>query len=655
MFQIAMSSDDAGDRTVPSGYSRRDALKAASTVAGTTLIAGCSGGSGGGGSGTTESEQTTTTSGSSDTSATFRWPSQRGDSPLTDHETNPFNAKAPDETIRLIYARLGGRSLTTGKWMNLDETGWEFDEENNEQRLTIKDDVYWHQGTKIVDPVNAHDWKLTAELGRRMVPKESRAEEPLVTGWRVEGKNDKTLVRELNKNGWNRNLAEELWRVQIDTYRKGWAADKLEELKSATTKKEKNKVRSEIKKHSVKLSEDPILSGPWMVENVNPNEATFKRNPKHWSNEATNYNKLKLLRLGGGQNAGFLGLKTDRIDMNAGSLPASVKNAPKNIKQVSSAAGASYGLDLIINYGGDKVDPILTPGDSDVVGTQPAKVRQAISLAIDPKSIVKNEIGPRASSSISPYPKQTLIGTKAAKQRFPDVVSKLESTLDPQPEKAQERLRAAGLSKEDGTWVKPDGKPLKLELQSFPWSRSSISTIKEDLNAIGIKAEHTVMESSVLFSQLTEGSFSTAQTWHSADGPYESEVRNYFKPGSWPDINRPQKFKIPPTIGDYEGEATETVDAVELTNKLAIQSTEKNNEILPKLIWTFAYHLPGIILHPGPNSTTINTQHFDWPEPVPEVKDGVAVATDEHHPIWGVTENWRQLRRGVEGLDAKTK
>lgn len=673
-----MPTDGNRERSEP--YSRRDALKLFSATAGVGLIAGCSqndgdGGDGGGSDGSDGSDGGGSDGGGGETTAgdggstaqmvdqPLRWAAARSGDPLTEHETNPYSPKNYDETIRLIYARTGGESLTTGQWMNLDEVNHnednpsEIDEENNEQRLTIKDGVHWHRGTEVVDEVTAEDWKTSLELGRRMTPQENRPEEPLVVGWRVEGENDKTLVRELNPNGWNANMASGLWRIQIDWYRDGWGADKLEAIKSASTVEERNSIRTEVQEKSVTLSDDPLLSGPWMLENVNQNKAQFTRNPEHWSAGETNFDNFELVRLGGGGNAGYQGLQTDRIDIEQGGLPSAVTNVPENVAEVSSAPGANFGWALVINYGGDKVDPWLhADHENGVVPARAGKIRQAISHVISENEIIQNQLGSRAASAISPYEKQTIIGTSAAAERFPDVVDKLERTDDQDMDLAAERLESAGLTKDGENWVKPNGETLSLTLQSYASNRAMMETIKEDLDTFGIDVEHSTPESSVVFSELDQGSFGAAQVWNSANGPFEGELDTRFSPGSWYDSRRVIDYEIPAEIGDYGGEATETFNAGEAWKQLATQSVDENDEVLPKMIWTFAYHMPNIILFPYPNQTMVNTTNFEWPQPMPEKADnGVATATDEHHPVWGATENWRQLRRGIPSITAKER
>ncbi|MFC7196876.1 ABC transporter substrate-binding protein [Halosimplex aquaticum] len=318
-------------------------------------------------------------------------------------------------------------------------------------------------------------------------------------------------------------------------------------------------------------------------------------------------------------------------------------------------AGRELRLDVRHQLRGDKVDPWFhADHDNGVVPARAGKLRQAIAHVISESDIIQNQLGSRAASAISPWKKQTLIGTPAAADRFPDVVSKLETTSGQNTDVATKRMESVGLTKENGKWVKPNGEQLSLTIQSYASNRAMFETIKEDLNSFGIAVEHSTPESSVVFSELSEGSFGAAQVWTSADGPYEGEVEVRFSPSAWYDSRRVIDYEIPPEIGDYEGEASETFNAGEAWKQLATQSVEENDKVLPKIIWTFAYHMPNIILFPYPNQTMVNTRHFEWPQPMPEkASNGVATATDEHHPVWGATENWRQLRRGIPSITGK--
>jgi hypothetical protein len=166
---------------------------------------------------------------------TFRYGWAR-DQPLTNTELNIWNAQSEMELVWPMMARMGGLSLATGDWVNADIAGWTVDTDEDQLRITIKDNVYWTQGGEVIDPVTGADWALKDELDWRMTPQESRPDNPTVTGWHESDDDPKVYVRELNHEGYNdQRITGGFWRTPIPTYRNDWYADKLEALKDAST------------------------------------------------------------------------------------------------------------------------------------------------------------------------------------------------------------------------------------------------------------------------------------------------------------------------------------------------------------------------------------------------------------------------------------
>jgi ABC-type transport system substrate-binding protein len=236
---------------------------------------------------------------------------------------------------------------------------------------------------------------------------------------------------------------------------------------------------------------------------------------------------------------------------------------------------------------------------------------------------------------------------RKVKDQFPDLYEAAPSFDEQQPDKAEEALRKSGLSKENGTWVKPNGDPLVLELESFSWSRDDIATITEDLKEIGLQAEHVTQEQGVLFSREGNGDFALAQGWFfGLDGPVSGQA--LYAESGWPNVNQPNFYKIPP-IGEMDAEPSETVDVRELASTIRGSSFEDHEEELRKLIWLYTYHQPQVHYARSPNASAFNRTRFKYPN-YPEVDERqVSVATgDNAAPIWTADQAWRLVRRGLE-------
>ena len=219
--------------------------------------------------------------------------------------------------------------------------------------------------------------------------------------------------------------------------------------------------------------------------------------------------------------------------------------------------------------------------------------------------------------------------------------------MEQQSDKAEQKLRESGLSKENGTWVKPNGDPLVIELESFSWSRDDIATITEDLKEIGLQAEHVTQEQGVLFSRLGGGGYAAAQSWFfGIDGPVAENA--LWAESGWPSAQQPNFYEIPP-VGEYDADPSETVDVRELASAIRGTSPEEHEEELRKLIWLYSYHQPQVHYARSPNISGVNRTRFSYPN-YPEINDrNVAVATGENAaPIWGADQAWRLVRRGLE-------
>ncbi|WP_415380148.1 ABC transporter substrate-binding protein [Halosimplex sp. TS25] len=572
-----------------------------------------------------------------------------------------INMHAPNNSGELawpVYARFGKPMVATGEWVHVDADGWEFDLDNNELRVTFKDGVKWHQGGEVIDDYLGKDYAMQSHFSRLMTkanPEASTASNPTFTGFDHDG--GKTFIAHLNSGGVNKELIIEnnFPRARMWSYRDQWR-DRYEALKDASTQEKMNEIRTEVQQTTISLADDPPLSGNMMLEDVSTQQATFKRFPEHWSYDGLNWETCVFKNLSGSSGAEYQAAVTDNIDMKF-TIPGTVDDPPEHIHQLFSQAGTGTSEGLLINYGGG-VDSAFgfessEPSADQTAGKSIAKARQGLAWAINGPQVANNRLGKYGGQFTSPLPKPVPGNENMFNEAFPEVWDSVPPMLkEADAAKAEESFRAAGLSKENGTWVKPNGEEVAVELESFPWSRDLIETIVTNLNAVDLNAEHIVQEQSVLFGNLGSGDYGMAQSWQGISGLLAANTPGFLtRTGSWETRYTPQEFEVPP-VGEWDAEPTETVNPAELSANLSQTTFEEHKEQLRKLTWTWMYHVPAIPIVVIPSSLGWNDKRFRFP-PHPSRSSGkngrYAVPGDGSAAarIYGVAEPFRMMRRGL--------
>jgi len=644
-----------GDR-----HSRRKILKGIGATGAAATVAGCSGDGGGDGTDTTDSGTDSTETGTStprpkeDTTFRYSW---ARDASLGDANINMLGSNSSGELGWPMYARFGKPVVATGDWVHCDVKGWEFDDENNELHITIKDGVKWHkQGGEVLDPVTGEDFAMQNEMDRLMTkanPDASVPEDPVVQGWNHDGK---TYIAKLNPDGYNKDIITSgLPRTRIWMYRKRWQ-DRYESLKDGN-QSEMEKVRQEIRKTNITLSDNPPLSGPYSVDSVSAQRVSFTRLEEHWSWDNNNWKNWDMVKVSASSNADYQAAVSDKTDYNF-KIPSTAASPPDDLMQLFIESGAGFGECLLINYGGP-VDWLgfddAKPAESKTVGKRQAKARQGIAWALNGSQIAGNRFSKYAAEFTKPL-SQPVPGNPAKIQdNFPDIWDAVPAMLqEPDMEKAEQAFRDSGLSMEGGQWVKPDGEPLTLKVESFPWSRDEVSTIVQNLKDANLKAEHITQESSVLFGNLGNGEYGLAQSWHPVSGPLSATVDKFLtREGSWESRYPPAKFEIPP-VGEWNADPSQTINVKDMSQKLSTTSWEDHKGDVEKLVWAWMYHLPAINFAPNPSSTGFNMRNFEFPRHPPRSsgKDGRTSAPgdgSEAAPVYGVGQPFRMIRRGLGG------
>ncbi|ALV44418.1 hypothetical protein MB46_01655 [Arthrobacter alpinus] len=243
---------------------------------------------------------------------------------------------------------------------------------------------------------------------------------------------------------------------------------------------------------------DSVGSGPFIVSNYDKSSGvTLKANPNYWQGEAKiagiTYIPYK------NTDAAVQALKTGELDIVNGLTPAQY-NALKDVDGITTNAGTGRRYQAIgINPGTQTADG--TPMGDGNVALQDLKVRQAIVMAIDNKTLLEKVLQGLGEPATGEVP-----------AAYPQYNWKTdELPLQYNVEAANKLLDEAGYAKgADGLRVGKDGKALKLRLtgrNSDATHQQMADYIKPWLKEIGIDVTTAMKASAQINDDSTVGNY----------------------------------------------------------------------------------------------------------------------------------------------------
>lgn len=567
------------------------------------------------------------------------------------------NYNSPSE----LSARVAAWSNHLGKYFAIDAKNFGVDLENDEFRVELQEDLYWHQQGEEIDPVTAEDLVKQKQFERRMVPEDARSK-TAVDEWTTDGEN--TVVAKLQSNFNDELVLLEHAPTTVNYYRDGkLLGEKLQELEDATSADEKKQIRSSVTDLSLRFGDKP-LSGPWTHVETAGDTIRFELFEKHWNADNINFKRWSHTNFGSGSTGEkkiYQGYVNDELDFqNQGwqmQKPAAVpfSNIPDHIEFLTYIGNHTDAL--IINYRQPWADPMFS---RESLPNPSAQVRQGMAYALDPETAMTNHYG--KNPQFQEPGKPTGMGRLIAEDTLgEETYGQLPSYYEQDLEKAAEKFREAGLSKEKGNWVKSNGKPLTLKVEILPWYDTALNTLTGNLENFGVAVERVTGEETKLANSFwgtreygsfivnygRDASASQSLLMNLYNGPPETGSGNMNRAGI------PAEIKVPP-FGELDGEPTETVNLKQYWDEIRTMAIDElMDKWAKKLAWVYAYHLPAIPLVGVANGQMINTNHFEWPDR-PDVSQGdvphAAIVNDEKYPpCWSAGRARFFLARGQDG------
>lgn len=411
---------------------------------------------------TTKSDETSTTAAAIDPVV-----NTYGDSQFNPKEwnANPFNPQSSRGTFLfsslwtdplIQRAHKGENPLIALEDYTLESNGCV-------QVYTFRDDLYWWDGT----PVTAQDFKTQRLLNHYLAVTSKDEVKP---EYELDGK---YTLRQKRATPINPSLGAPVneFIARKHDFWKPW----LEKYESATTEDEWTKVTKELQDYQFGIDtkvKEGLGNGLWKITDWTDIEMTMKVHDKHFRSDWTNIEEWHNKWMPD-QTKRQQGAKNDRIDLGGKAYP---------------------------NNDIEKFMAVDLPGCRAVYFSTRNKhiartpVRQAIAFLANHKEI-EAIFKSTFDKNVEPPFRQTGM-TKAAGFSWLGKDWMAENLIDygatSQVEKAAERMRAAGYTKDGDVWVGPDGDPakgIKWVVPSHPHLKALTNYLSSKMNEFGIKTD----------------------------------------------------------------------------------------------------------------------------------------------------------------------
>lgn len=349
-----------------------------------------------------------------------------------------------------------------------------------------------------------------------------------------------------------------------------------------------------------------VSAGPFVLESLNASEAILVKNPHFYAADKIGPEKVRLLNYTGNEQIwNYL----TAGDLDSAPFTATPSNVVEQIMKVSGA-GKLTGLSQV--SAGLTFNQKYAPFDK-------VEVRKALAYLINREEVHKIA----SPESGAPAEHTTGLIEGAAKEWIGDAeLAKLEP-YNPDAAKAEALLQQAGLTKKDGKWMLPDGKPFTFKLtvpNGFSDWIAAAKNIANQLSTAGIDVEATTAADYAVYQkEIAEGKYAVG-LWLVALGPstYNAYARLYGSANGWSVFGGQLRHVAAGTEGNWiGGTETATVEGLgvvnpgELTYQLSSLAVDQQKDIILKLAKYTNAQLPTIQMWNYGNVQFINTTRYD--------------------------------------------
>lgn len=480
----------------------------------------------------------------------------------------------------VMYESLMQYNRQTSEWTNRLLT--DFSVDNETVTLKLSTDYIWSNG----DPVTAEDlaaqYRLAEHVGIQLWT--------LIDG--VSVADDQTVELALKKQtnpGVIQKEANERLMVKRSVY-----SEYLQRYEDASSEDEREAVTQDLTGWTYAAGGDPkpVVNGPYELESATSQKWTLTRR-EDFPIE-TNIPQYEYLFMPKTQKrwSAMIGGEID-----GGAILAAEKEIqeqfPESIKKISLPG--FNGLCVHVQH------------DHPVLGKQ--EVRQAFAYLIN-REHVSGNVNPRYS------PVEALSGltTSIAEQWLGDQYSQLtEYGLESNEEKAAELMRAAGFSKENGSWMNKDGEAITFEFKAPPWPGplGMAQTVSSMLSQFGIETNMTSLEPTTYSTDLTNGDYTIIADWYGG-GPHPYFAFQQLT-GTQAETSNYQLDPTLPPLGQSEKEGSTFDVAANVVNLSQTMEQAKAEDIVANLAWYYNQYLPEIPMTQGTVPSYMSDDDWEIP------------------------------------------
>ncbi len=324
----------------------------------------------------------------------------------------------------------------------------------------------------------------------------------------------------------------------------------------------------------------PVGTGPYMLDKMTDNEVVLKRNPYYYEPDAFGFDSIVFKKVTPEQAVGML--KNGELDYYEGTLPYDMMHAILD------------GNPDIVYY--PAYDPagngFMFDQTSDTAPMADVAFRQAICYAIDKDPL--REAGCYYGTTAEGISSTGVPYNTVKDAMSPEAYAEMRQ-YSYDPEMAAQILTDAGYEKVDGWWRNKDGSEIKIEMVApSDWQPAGVtnvvtSMVQQQLQDFGIQVEVKLLPLSVYWSQCDQNMYDMVWdyvdvTWLNLypNGPLQSHYVRSRLPKGWPKVADDGR-SLNLQLKDWNGEEFDVLSSI---NSLAFErDTEVAQKMIDQLIW----------------------------------------------------------------------
>jgi len=484
----------------------------------------------------------------------------------SDSQYNPWNGRNFAEPRRMLFDRFMKYNLANAEFSGYAVSDWEFGDRS--LTLTVRDGLTWHDGDAVTSADIATQLKLDiytgGALGQYIVPDDVGGdsfgpEQVSAVADGMRAPDDSTLEIEFAQEV-NSQIVLSYLQPKRLVGKESEYGSYVDDFESAGSADEVTEVTGNLTSETVR---DPIGCGPFEFEDADSSRALLTKFEAHpdagnvnypeaeYAYRPTNNDRWSALINGETDGSATLFMPNNRLNQ----LPDSVEVGliPRH-----------WGLGLLFNHSHDDLSKV--------------NVRKAIAHVIEREQVAQNS-GAGTNSKVAVDIPCGLTGNFSGQVEgiWLDDVADRFNRYETDTDRAAELLEEEGYSKEDGTWMTPDGEPLELPLKApagFSDWVAGAETMVDHLQDFGFESELITKDIGTYFgTDLANSEFTLGLNgWANYDHTYPYFHFDYIfrSAGATEQWQVPSEWEAPP-LGDPEGEP-QTWDPSDQLSELSRES-----------------------------------------------------------------------------------